>query len=155
MKTEFAISKNFPIAPEMATEIVRFCIGEARPIAAKLNRNLPQRMIFKMTICNSYMRCGRATRNTGKILRGRVLLRVGNHAKTYLEKYLRYQHRADCPAMIIEGKLETLVHLAAHELGHAICGFRGDMTGEYQCERFAARCLNKWREQMQDPACMI
>lgn len=154
MKTEFQISKSFPIAPETAKEIVRFCIREAKPIADKLRLNLPELAVFKMT-SSSGLRCGRATRNTGKIFRSRILLRVADHTKTYIERYLRYQHRADCPAMLIEGKIETLVHLAAHELGHAICGFRGDMTGEYQCERFAARCMDKWREAMQDPACMI
>jgi hypothetical protein len=155
MKTEFNISDNFPIKPALAKEVVRFCLAEARPIAARLGMVLPRTMLFKMTACNNSRRCGRATRNTGKIWRSRVLLRVGNHVETYIEKYLRYRHRADCPVMLVEGKLETLVHLAAHELGHAVCGFEGDLTGEYQCERFAARCMDKWRDRMQDPACMI
>ena len=72
-----------------------------------------------------------------------------------VERYRRYRHRADCPTCVTDGRDEALLHLVAHELGHGLCGFQGDMTGEYRCELFAASCLEEYRLATRDPACMI
>lgn len=156
MRTSFNISKAFPIHPHLAKEIARFCIREAKPIADKLNLRLPRHMEFVMKRGGwDGCRSGRAWRNSGSLSYSRVYLRVADRILPHWKVYLRYKHRADVPHNWIADSLEMFVHLTAHELGHAICGFDGDMTGEYQCEKFAASVLREWQAIYRPAACLI
>lgn len=156
MKVTFSISGKFPFSEETTKAIFRFCLHHAKR-NNKSERQLPNRMTVK---CEQpyWTRSGRATLNCGRTFHARVLIRVNSATvrESYLEKYPRYKHREDCPSLQINSGIERLIHLIAHELGHAIIGFKGDMCGEYQCERFAARTVQAWRErECESPACLI
>ena len=149
MKTVFNISPRFPIEPRLVKEYVRFCIGQALPICHDVGLLPPKQITFKCQR-SSWDRSGRARRNVNKRFacsNAGVLLKVNRvQYRWYQETYHRYK---DSPKCWVYGTMEMFVHLAAHELGHAICGFAGDKTGEFQCERFAARCLEAWRIRYQ------
>lgn len=167
MKTAFDISSRFSIRPELAKDYARFALKLALAEGRRLNMKAPASVSFKVRSSPSDTRTGRASLNIYRVRNGetvaanynpRVYVKVGaKHATKglILNRYARYRHRDDCPETVIDGPHEAYVRLVAHELGHAVCGFEGNMTGEYHCERFAARVLDAWRTEYRDPAAMI
>lgn len=159
MRASFDISPRLPVRAELAKQVARFCMDRARKPAAFRGMVLPQVVHFKMVTTRAKNRSGRAQRNLRLERmchranpRVQVFLRVGVHDSAYIERYHRY---ADSPTCLVDGTVECLVHLVAHEVGHAVVGYDGHKAGEFCCERFAAACLEGWREATQDPACMV
>ncbi len=155
MKTAFKISPRFPVNPDSAKHAARFCIREAVAMCRYRNLVPPLKVSFTMRKADSWQRSGRAAvndRRKSPMWNSRVFLRLNRSDRSYTDRYHRY---ADSPTCLIDGTIEGFIHLCAHELGHAVCGFEGDKIGEFQCERFAARTLDAWRLAYQDPAAMI
>ncbi len=155
MRTAFKISPRFPVRHELAKQIARFCIREAIPMCRYKNLKVPEKITFTMFAGNFWDRSGRSYVNTNRIKPMRhntVFIRCRRVDKSFTERYHGYK---DSPTCFVDGTIEMYVHLCAHELGHAVCGFEGDKIGEFQCERFAAKVLDAWRLHTQDPACMI
>lgn len=143
----------------LVKETAWFCLKEASKVARKLGKNPPRQVTFRLFRRKDGERSGRAEVNLSTLrspkwshLNRTVWLRMAADVKAKVEVYPRY---ANMPTCRCYDALEVFVHLVAHELGHAVCGFEGDKTGETQCENFAIRCLDAWRDAMQDPACMI
>ncbi len=167
MKTSFDISSRFPLPADLAKEYARFCLKLALAKARRLGRREPHQVSFRLRSSATNFRSGRARVNLLRALPGvdkcrrfdpAVFVKLGKyHALGGLlrERYSRYAHRADCPETIVDGPVEAYVRLVGHELGHGVCGFGGDMTGEYHCERLGAECLEAWRLAYRDNACMI
>lgn len=154
VKTTFKISPRFPVRIKLAKEIAMFCIRLAKPVALYRGLLVPERVDFTMFGSKYKTRSGRAKLNCNRNLTAKttVFVRLGPGYGFHAERYQRY---ADSPLCWCDGTVETYVHLVAHELGHAICGFDGLKVGEFQCERFAEQCLDAWRNSTQDPAAMI
>jgi len=156
MKTKYKISSKLQFTTEQVKDIYKFAARMAKETCVSLSRNVPREVRLTVFASKKRTRSGRASINTGrggKTMRSvDVFLRMGRGYSGYTERYHRY---ADSPTMHCEGDLDVFVHLMAHELGHAICGFEGDKVGEFQCERFAARVVEAYRSATQDPAAMI
>ena len=157
MKLKFKISPRFPVNPELAKQVARFCAGLARPICRMKRLELPSEIRFNMRRCGfSRNRSGSAARNRResfyRIKPVTITLGEGFNSGVHMERQYKY---ADSPVCPCDGQTEVYLHLVAHELGHAICGFEANKTGEFQCENFARHCLEEWRMATQDPAAMI
>ena len=155
MKTKFKISPRFPVKPELAKQVARFCIQHAVPVCRKLGKKVPASVSFTMFGSPRQTRSGRAVRNCNRIIAQNtsVFLRLGQYAGgIHVERYHRY---ADSPVCPCDGQTEIYLHLVAHEVGHAVCGFNGQKEGEFACENFARHCVEEYRMATQDPACLI
>tara|TARA_R110000868_G_scaffold245626_7_gene502215 strand:+ start:523 stop:993 length:471 start_codon:yes stop_codon:yes gene_type:complete len=156
MKTKYKISSKLQFTTEQVKDVYKFAARMAKETCVSLNRKVPLQVNLKVFASTHRTRSGRATINTGRGTKTTrsvdVFLRMGRGFSGYTERYHRY---ADSPTMHCEGDLDVFVHLMGHELGHAICGFEGDKIGEFQCERFAARVVEAYRNMTQDPAAMI
>jgi len=156
MKTKYKISNKLQFTTEQVKDIYTFAARMAKETCVNLNRKVPLEIRLTVFASLQRTRSGRAHINTSRgrhaMRSQKVFLRMGRGYSGYTEKYHRY---ADSPTMHCEGDLDVFVHLMAHELGHAICGFEGDKIGEFQCERFAARVVEAYRNMTQDPAAMI
>jgi hypothetical protein len=157
MKLKFKISPRFPVAPDLAKQVARFCARLAKPICLKKRLELPSEIIFTLTRKGGYRnRSGSAARNRRESFYRRKPVRIrlgeGFDSGVHMERQYKY---ADSPVCPCDGQTEVYLHLVAHELGHAICGFEGNKVGEFQCENFGRHCLEEWRMATQDPAAMI
>lgn len=74
-----------------------------------------------------------------------ILLRYGDKLGPCVEVYGRFK---DMPRTPIADWREAVLHLAAHEFGHALMRFDGTRLGERQCELLARDCIRDWRDKV-------
>lgn len=83
---------------------------------------------------------------------GRILMRFADKLPPHRHEYARFQNM---PTFEMAGGSESVVYLAAHELGH-ILGWGGDKIGEIACCKFGYEAVMEWRDQQYNsPACLI
>ena len=155
MKLTFNISSKFPVAPELAKQVARFCAGLAKDVANHVGLPVPRNVTVRMVKASYLCRAGRSqvnNRRKNQWYDPLIYIRLGGSYGLKMEVYPKYQNMPVCPC---DGTTEVFLHLVAHEMGHGICGFEGGRVGERQCELFAARCVEEWRMATQDPAAMI
>ncbi len=155
MKTKLALSKKLQFSKREFSELLSFASLRAKDRCRSLNRPVPEALEVRVFAANRKTRSGRAFVNDFRRSakpRAQVFLRMGRGYGVHLEQYFG---RPDLRRCLLDGDRETLLHLLAHELGHAICGFEGGAVGEGQCEAFAAETVDAWRGVFQPAACLI
>ena len=156
MKLTFNISSKFPVAPDLAKQVARFCAGMAKDVAKRVNLPIPRNVTIRFVGTNPTHRSGRSqvnNRRKNQWYDPEIYIRFGGgYRGLKMEVYPKFQNMPVCPC---DGDVEIFLHLVAHEMGHGICGFEGGRLGERQCDLFAARCVDEWRMATQDPAAMI
>lgn len=99
------------------------------------------------TNCGGRNYCGRAFRT-----RDEVLIRVGQQLPAHLHVYPLFK---GMPQFWLWGGAESIVYIAAHELGHLIRSGHGRVE-EIACCKLGYEAVEAWRNrQYEHPDCLI
>jgi hypothetical protein len=141
---KLTVSRNVHHSLEGVKFAYRFVQANARQHGKKLSK---VRFDITSMTCGGQGYCGRAYP-----WRNRVLLRFAPQLPRHVHQYPYYQ---DMPAFELEGGIESIIYLTAHELGHLI-GFPGGKHGEKLACNLGYKAVEAWRDrQYADPAILI
>jgi len=127
--------------------LIRFAFDQMQARARQLGLNPYVRVTIHKTTLSDWYGCAHLGGGRVRLRFNRSLMRGrSNH---------RYPRFKDMPEFVTYGFDEFVIFAAGHEFGHSL-GWGGGRDGEISCERFAARCVEAWREsQHESPACLI